>query len=120
MLGGLVGYSCLALSLGPRGGLWLLLASRLPIGLLKQSLAVSRAAVADCTRPGARMRPMSRLGAAVGSGLVRTPFLTLTPTPTPTPTPTLTLTLTLTLTRQVDGPAHAGHHDTERDAAPPG
>ena len=79
MLGGLVGYSCLALSLGPRGGLWLLLASRLPIGLLKQSLAVSRAAVADCTRPGARMRPMSRLGAAVGSGLVRTPFLTLTP-----------------------------------------
>ena len=99
MLGGLVGYSCLALSLGPRGGLWLLLASRLPIGLLKQSLAVSRAAVADCTRPGARMRPMSRLGAAVGSGLVRTPTLTLNPTPTLTLTPTPTPTLTLTLTR---------------------
>ena len=42
----------------------------MPIGLLKQSLAVSRAAVADCTRPGARMRPMSLLGAAVGSGFV--------------------------------------------------
>ena len=75
MLGGLVGYTALALSLGPGGGLWLLLASRLPIGLLKQSLAVARAAVADCTSPASRMRPLSLLGAAVGSGFVVGPAL---------------------------------------------
>ena len=38
---GAVGYTCLALSLGPPGSLGLLLLSRVPIGLLKQSLTVS-------------------------------------------------------------------------------
>ena len=72
-LGGAVGYSCLALSLGPPGSLGLLLASRLPIGLLKQSLTVSRALVVDTTLPATRMRPMAALGGVVGIGFVLGP-----------------------------------------------
>ena len=46
------------------------LRSRIPIGLLKQSLTVSRAIIADCTRPNDRVRPMAALGATVGCGFV--------------------------------------------------
>ena len=66
-VGGLVGYACLAYSVGPAGSLPLLLASRLPIGLLKQSLTVSRALVTDTTELEQRMRPMARLGGCVGA-----------------------------------------------------
>ena len=77
-LGGLVGYLCLAGSLHPAlrpsgAALYFLLASRLPIGLFKQSLTVARALVADCTAPEGRMRAMSKLGAMVGCGFVLGP-----------------------------------------------
>ncbi|KAL3911580.1 MAG: hypothetical protein SGPRY_008640 [Prymnesium sp.] len=69
-LGGMCGYACLVFAVGEGGSLALLLASRVPIGLLKQSLTVSRAAVVDCTLPSTRIRPMARLGATVGAGFV--------------------------------------------------
>lgn len=74
-LGGMLGYSCLAFSLpdgiaGPKGSLAMLLLSRLPIGLLKQSLTVARALVVDTTRPAERMRPMAALGGVTGIGFV--------------------------------------------------
>jgi MFS family permease len=72
-LGGIVGYSLLAVAVGPSGSLYLLLASRMPIGLLKQSLTVSRALVADTTQLHERMRPMARLGGCVGVGFVLGP-----------------------------------------------
>ena len=73
-LGGVVGYASLALAVSPAGSsLWLLLASRVPIGLLKQSLTVSRALVADATPLAGRMRPMARLGGCVGVGFVLGP-----------------------------------------------
>ena len=68
-----LGYVCLAISVGPMGSLPLLLASRLPIGLLKQSLTVSRALVVDTTPANGRLRPMSRLGGCVGIGFVLGP-----------------------------------------------
>ena len=43
-VGGMCGYGCLAAAVGEGGTLFLLLLSRVPIGLLKQSLTVSRAA----------------------------------------------------------------------------
>ena len=70
MCGGLVGYLCLALAVGRARSLPLLLCSRLPIGLLKQSLAVSRALAVDCTSPATRMRAMTKLGAVVGTGFI--------------------------------------------------
>jgi MFS family permease len=74
----MLGYSCLALSLpdgiaGPNGSLAMLLLSRLPIGLLKQSLTVARALVVDTTRPAERMRPMAALGGVTGIGFVLGP-----------------------------------------------
>jgi MFS family permease len=71
--GGTVGYFCLAAALGEHGSLWLLLASRVPIGLLKQTVTVGRALVTDCTTPQARAGPMSKLGAAIGAGFVLGP-----------------------------------------------
>ena len=73
--GGAVGYACLAAAVGPYASLPLLLASRLPIGLLKQSLTVSRALVADTTHVATRLRPMSRLGGCVAMGFVLGPGL---------------------------------------------
>ena len=77
-LGGMLGYSCLALSLpngitGTNGSLAMLLLSRLPIGLLKQSLTVARALVVDTTRPAQRLRPMAALGGVTGIGFVLGP-----------------------------------------------
>ena len=77
-LGGMLGYSCLALSLpngitGSNGSLAMLLLSRLPIGLLKQSLTVARALVVDTTRPAQRLRPMAALGGVTGIGFVLGP-----------------------------------------------
>ena len=77
-LGGMLGYSCLALSLpngitGSNGYLAMLLLSRLPIGLLKQSLTVARALVVDTTRPAQRLRPMAALGGVTGIGFVLGP-----------------------------------------------
>ncbi len=70
MLGGCAGYLALAAAVGPMRSSALLLISRLPIGLLKQSLAVSRALLVDCTTPATRLRAMTKLGAVVGAGFV--------------------------------------------------
>jgi len=54
----------------------LLLASRIPVGLAKQTVTVSRAVVADCTEPNEdRSKWMAFLGAALGVGCVVGPFL---------------------------------------------
>ena len=55
----------------------LLLLSRMPVGLAKQTVTVSRAVVADCTPGGAAERScwMSRLAAVIGVGYCAGPFL---------------------------------------------
>lgn len=54
----------------------LLLLSRLPVGLAKQTVTVSRAVVADCTTSGPdRSQWMSWLGTAIGVGYSLGPFL---------------------------------------------
>lgn len=73
-LGSLVGYSlaCTARYIESPA---LLLASRIPVGLAKQTVTVSRAVVADCTDPNEeRSKWMSWLGTAVGIGCVVGPF----------------------------------------------
>ena len=42
-----------------------LLLSRLPVGLAKQTVTVSRAVVADCTAAGGRSAALSRLTASM-------------------------------------------------------
>ncbi len=75
-VGGAIGYALLALAVSPSyGSLPLLLLSRLPIGLLKQSLTVSRALVTDTTNIEGRLRPMARVGGCVGIGFVLGPGL---------------------------------------------
>jgi DHA1 family tetracycline resistance protein-like MFS transporter len=50
--------------------------SRIPVGLSKQTVTVSRAVVADCTSPDAnRSQWMALLGAALGVGCVVGPFV---------------------------------------------
>lgn len=73
-LGSLVGYSlaCVARMIGSPA---LLLFSRIPVGLAKQTVTVSRAVVADCTEPNdERSKWMSWLGTALGIGCVVGPF----------------------------------------------
>eukprot|EP00802_Teleaulax_amphioxeia_P027465 Tamp_28820.p2 GENE.Tamp_28820~~Tamp_28820.p2 ORF type:complete len:115 (-),score=8.84 Tamp_28820:192-536(-) len=54
----------------------LLLLSRIPVGLSKQTVTVSRAVVADCTAPDSlRSQWMAFLGAALGVGCVVGPFV---------------------------------------------
>ena len=61
MVGGACGYLALAFAVGRYFSLPLLLLSRIPIGLLKQTMTASRALVADCTTPATRVRPMMGL-----------------------------------------------------------
>jgi MFS family permease len=63
--GSTLGYSMAGLATTPG----MLLASRVPVGLAKQTVTVSRAVVADCTAAGReRSVGMSRLVAAFGVG----------------------------------------------------
>lgn len=73
-LGSVVGYSLSILArylMSPT----LLLASRIPVGLAKQTVTCSRAVVSDCTEPNEeRSKWMSYLSAAIGAGCVVGPF----------------------------------------------
>jgi len=74
-LGSFVGYSlaCLARYCESPN---LLLLSRIPVGLAKQTVTVSRAVVADTTNPdNERSKWMSWLGTALGVGCVIGPFV---------------------------------------------
>jgi len=72
--GSLVGYS-LAVTARYVESPMLLLASRIPVGLAKQTVTVSRAVVADCTEANEeRSKWMSWLGTALGIGCVVGPF----------------------------------------------
>lgn len=75
LAGGMVGYALLSAAVGLRlDRRWLLL-SRLPIGLTKQTVAVTRAVVTDCTRAAGRAQALGRLAAAGGLGFVIGPAL---------------------------------------------
>lgn len=70
LLGAIAGYSTIAaavMTLAHPG--WLLM-SRIPIGLTKQTVAVSRAAVADCTSHDSRAQALGVLAASAGIGFV--------------------------------------------------
>ena len=54
---------------------FLLMASRIPVGLSKQTITVSRAVVADCTQNADRSHWMALLGAALGIGCVIGPLI---------------------------------------------
>ena len=70
--GSFVGYTMAGLATTPT----LLLASRIPVGLAKQTVTVSRAVVADCTALGQeRSVGMSRLVAAFGVGYAVGPLI---------------------------------------------
>ena len=70
--GSCVGYTMAGLATTPT----LLLASRIPVGLAKQTVTVSRAVVADCTALGQeRSVGMSRLVAAFGVGYALGPLI---------------------------------------------
>ena len=70
--GSFVGYTMAGLATTPT----LLLASRIPVGLAKQTVTVSRAVVADCTALGQeRSVGMSRLVAAFGVGYALGPLI---------------------------------------------
>ena len=70
--GSTLGYSMAGLATTPG----MLLASRVPVGLAKQTVTVSRAVVADCTAAGReRSVGMSRLVAAFGVGYAIGPLL---------------------------------------------
>ena len=73
LFGGILGYLSLAAAVGHFYSLRLLLLSRLPIGLLKQTLTAARAVAADCSTPASRMQVMTRLGCVVGAGFVLGP-----------------------------------------------
>eukprot|EP00747_Dinoflagellata_sp_TGD_P184936 gnl/TRDRNA2_/TRDRNA2_41058_c0_seq2.p1 gnl/TRDRNA2_/TRDRNA2_41058_c0~~gnl/TRDRNA2_/TRDRNA2_41058_c0_seq2.p1 ORF type:complete len:460 (+),score=84.48 gnl/TRDRNA2_/TRDRNA2_41058_c0_seq2:76-1455(+) len=74
-LGSCIGYGT-AVAARLVGSPYLLLASRLPVGLAKQTVTVSRAVVADCTDANEeRSKWMSWLGTALGIGCVIGPFV---------------------------------------------
>lgn len=74
MIGALSGYFILVLAVGWFRSLLVLFISRLPIGLLKQTMCVSRAIISDCTRREDRYKMMARLGGAAGLGFVIGPM----------------------------------------------
>jgi DHA1 family tetracycline resistance protein-like MFS transporter len=74
MAGALTGYFLLYLAVGWFHSMALLFISRLPIGLLKQTMCVSRALISDCSTREDRYKMMSRLGGAAGLGFVIGPM----------------------------------------------
>lgn len=73
--GAIAGYAVIALSVRARASVWWLLLSRLPIGLTKQTVAVTRAMVSDCTILSTRAPALGRLAAAGGLGFVFGPAI---------------------------------------------
>ena len=74
MLGAVCGYSLAAFAI-VLSSPWLLLASRLPVGLAKQTATVSRSMIADITSPGERSRYMGRLTASFACGYAIGPLI---------------------------------------------
>ena len=66
MLGAGCGYSLLALSVGSYKSLPLLMLSRIPVGLAKQTMTMSRAVVTDCTTVAQRTPALSTLAITIG------------------------------------------------------
>lgn len=76
VVGALVGYSMLLAAASYFQSLPLLFVSRLPIGLVKQTMTCSQSIVCDCTSIGvARSIGLSRLGVAAGLGFIIGPML---------------------------------------------
>lgn len=74
MLGAVCGYSLAAFAIA-LGSPWLLLVSRLPVGLAKQTATVSRSMIADITAPGQRSKYMGRLTASFACGYAIGPLV---------------------------------------------
>lgn len=79
MVASIIGYGLLLLAItwlpaGPTA-IGALVLSRLPIGLAKQTITVSRALLCDCTRDDVRLRTMGTLGVTVGFGFIVGPGL---------------------------------------------
>lgn len=75
VVGAIVGYSLLLAAASYFQSLALLFVSRLPIGLVKQTMTVSQSIVCDCTNIGnARSNGLSRLGVAAGLGFIVGPM----------------------------------------------
>lgn len=70
MLGAACGYALLALAVDQRKSVALLVFSRVPVGIAKQTMTMSRAVVADCTSLADRTRAMSKLAITVGLGFI--------------------------------------------------
>eukprot|EP00658_Telonema_sp_P-2_P037937 TRINITY_DN27271_c0_g1_i2.p1 TRINITY_DN27271_c0_g1~~TRINITY_DN27271_c0_g1_i2.p1 ORF type:complete len:471 (-),score=84.38 TRINITY_DN27271_c0_g1_i2:150-1562(-) len=70
MLGAGCGYSLLALSVGSYKSLGLLMLSRIPVGLAKQTMTMSRAVVTDCTTTADRTPALSTLAITIGVGFI--------------------------------------------------
>ena len=65
MLGAALGYALIALSAGRAQSLVLLMFSRVPIGITKQTMTMSRAVIADCTAVKDRIGAFSKLATIV-------------------------------------------------------
>jgi MFS family permease len=75
VVGAILGYSLLLAAAAYFQSLALLFASRLPIGLVKQTMTVSQSIICDCTSVGAtRSLGLSRLGVAAGLGFIVGPM----------------------------------------------
>ena len=72
-LGSAVGYSLAGIA----SSSWLLLVSRIPVGLSKQTVAVSRAMFADCVPRESLSPSLARLTSLMGMGYTIGPFVTL-------------------------------------------
>jgi len=71
--GSAIGYALVAVSVSGVAGeysLPLLLCSRVPVGLAKQTITISRAVIADVTEPAGRSVAMQRLYSAMAAGYI--------------------------------------------------
>jgi MFS family permease len=69
-LGAIVGYATLYVAVFHVRSLWLLAASRIPIGFAKQTLTAGRAAISDCSAADKRAGGLAKLGVATGIGFI--------------------------------------------------
>ena len=74
LLGAAAGYGTLYYAVAVAHSRAWLVASRIPIGLFKQSQTISRAIVSDCTRAEGRMAALGGLFATIGAGFVFGPM----------------------------------------------
>ena len=73
-LGAAIGYSLASLAVG-FGSITLLLLSRLPVGLAKQTVTATRAIVSDLTPPSTRSESLARLFAGCSLGYAIGPYI---------------------------------------------